>query len=1318
MVMKNNWLINILIVCCALCASCQDDFVSDAPLLQGDESGSAATKTYQLYTNDNSKLRLMSDGTWKATERVPLTGSGRVIGNLANGLLGVGGSTHYLGNVVDSDLTNVTRLSGVVKADALYGQLISVKDLYRTYSGGQKAGFVYCTSGSALNVNVLKQMTLTLYNDNELIKTFDVSEDGKLLGLDLINIKTADGEPQQVVSISVPEGMKFDEIALGVLGVDAQVISAIEVYYAFVGETPMRTTVKNNTAYPNAYQNASIYGGLSWSNMIASDHLLDSNPDNGPVMEVLGGLLNPLKGDERVTVNFGETIPANTEVGFVFSSGNILNLGLGATISLETYNPGSSKSIEEYKVGSVLGASLIGGGRGSNSFIATKPFQMIYLRILGLSVDLGVTQYHYAYTRAQTTEDVTSNFNHPSYVETHYSSHRVLSPEKGTLTVIPTKTQPGTIVVYNKEKQKITGMTQYGEYTFNLVYTYNGVTFTQKLTVNHTKEEFNTPASCNTLITKDANTAQLEMGAEGNLLCVICDNAKNPEALLDGSVNTSMVHYGGLQLGMGTHVVTVGGITNLDEATVQKKYRAGFIVEMNNEFLTLNALNYLYVELYQGGQQIVTKVSGSRPTIDLGLLNGNQGKLRIGVEVPAGKGAFDKIVLRYAGLLGLNLNNLRIYGVFYEPADLICAKNGASEVCMEPMSPANYNLQVDYEHTRMDAGVQLANGMYSVDNLIDGDNKTFVTLPMALDVLGGSRLSAKFNTLPAGQTIGLVLQNMGGVGDINVLDYLSFKVFKDEVKVDDTQSNQGLLDVSLISHEDQMFLEFTPEQEYNRIQLEVIKTIGALNQLQVFGLYTREDLDGDGIPDCNPKDEGSEEQPATPSKGTYHLCYNPNHPGSWDVKVTGGKKDDVYVLKIKKYASEDFTKVVEENVVEVIYDGSGLISISLKDLTKDQSPVGVYTVSFHRKDRESYYTSLLYVHPLQATWTGAGQKGSEHDWNHWLNWVEGAPWGCTDVVIPAGCTCYPILNAKKMNYCARIQFEAQADGRTGEVVNTHYLTYDEAWVDKALKGNRPYLLSAPLKATFTGDVFAAKDARYPVPGALGVGQAANYATSWPVYTKPADLEKDFRFTPQVYQHTFAGSIQNITTNGTEALRPGSANWTKAFNLVAQPYALGTSFLVRMGEDDAPIYRVRWPKGYPAYRYYEAGQQTELGREETIDRTDMNRFIYEDENGTFSFPLHLQRVNERPGDLFLFGNPFMAHLSLKQFFEANVSVGEVWLLRGSNDYVKVTRTSVTENDQVAPMEGFLVKLRSPYAERNRYRCYIHLVEEMLQQAVNQ
>lgn len=1313
-----------------LLTSCVDEFDAGQSLLMSEAPVSRVNE------NDNTGLILQTDGTWKANKRVPLTGVGRTIGNMSPGLVSVLGGQGALGSIVDNDIENKASLAGLATANVAYTQIISVKDMYRTYSGGQQAGFVYeVTDTKLLTVDVLKLFTITLYNDGKLLRTFNVSEEANTLGLSLLNVSTAGGNAQQTVAIEVPDDMKFDEIAIGYGGVDISALNSMDIYYAFVGETPVRTTVINNLDFDSNPYNASFYGDFLWTNWSGREDMLDSNPDNGPVIELIGGAFNILGGGYKVTIDFGEMVPAGSEVGFVYTAGDVLNLGLGSTVSMSTYDADpengwgiADNPLETYTVGNVLGASAIGGGKGAYSFITTKDFQHIFLRIIGLNVKLGTTRYHYAYTRAKTEVDATSYFNLPEEVTITTSGYQILQPEQGSLTVTVIEQPSGADAKWLADKGRLSGMTKIGKYVFKFEYSTpdDKQTFTQTITIH--REIPTSENDCNTLITEKANDATL--ADEGDWgICVICGKAQNPDALLDGDVNTCMTYYGALELLMNQNIVTVKNINNLhvDETN---GYRAGFILQVSKELLSLNALNYLYVDLYENGKKLEREVSGTRPTVDLGLINGDQGKVRIGVTMPPGTGSFDEIRLYNAGVLGLNFNTIRLYGVFYESAKSECASNGIAEACMEMVTPASYGACINYDQTKYKTLVGVANGMYSLDNVLDEDKETAVTIATT-NVIGETSLAVKFNEMPAGQWIGAMIRNVGGVADVKLLDALTFEVYHQGTLVADYTNNSDLLNLSLIGYNDKVFLELQPNQPFDEVRISGKSVANVLEQLVVYGIYTRVDADGDGIPDCGEEDDEKDEtEDLYPSISTLRLCEQELTGNKLQIPVRGGTKGITYWFQIRKYTDESYENEIKRWNIQKTYTEAdfenGYICFDLKgDLQKNDPITGVYQIDFYKQgnqpqdgsgvgsNNELAFNGLpVYIHPEKTTWTGK----SNTTWNCWTNWSNGTPWGCTDVVIPAGLSRYPVLG-DGANNCARIQFAAGEAGEVGEVVNTQYLTYDEAWVDYRLAGGQYYLLSAPLKAVYTGDVFG--NAIFDFSnGVVGTDGNYGYARAW--YDGKPSLTDKFRITPRVYQRTFGGFINNQTGSGTEVLKPGSDNWTTPFNLVAEEYAAGKSYLVQMDNQSGQIYELRWPIRYDSYEYYyeKDGTVTMVPeRTEKVSRAYAGRFIHENEKGVTKFPLQVILENERPGDAYLTGNPFMAHINLQKFFEVNVGVGEVWLLRnqsayGESNYQKVLRGKVSETDRIKPMEGFLVKLRSPYSETYRYRYYVNFTEDML------
>lgn len=1315
--MKPTAWIYALSLCTLLAAtSCRDEFPIDTMSLMSADTG----RLEKTVDDSNAGLVRMTDGNktlWKATRRVPLVGMGRTIGNMSQGLLSVISTEGNFNNLLDYNIDNAATVSGLASVDAAYSQIVSIKDMYRTYAGGQTVGFVCSQEGStgveAISLNLLKLFTITIYNDGKLVKTYNATDESGVLALNLLSISDSDNKnARQTISVTVEEGLEFDEIALGCPKLaNLSALSKMNIYYAFVGETPMRTTVKDgeNEDSKNAYNQASIYnpkGDIfnTWSNWAERDELVDNDPENGPVIELIGAATNWLAGGYRMTVDFGEEIPAGSEVGFYYTSGSLLSLELGLTITMQTYNEdpfhglSNDPAIEEYQVANVLGASALSGGGGTNSFITKKPFQLLYLNLIGLEVDAGVTQYHYAYTRAQTKTDVTSYFNIPERITSYTDSYQFFKPEEGKVTYSVT---PPTGV--NAEHCRFTddcrlhGMTAEGEYEVTATYERDGYRFTQTTIVTREIVKTEKENSCNTLITKEEHTAEIAGGGttgSGSLICLLCEKAEDTEYLLDDDLSTSMKYMAPLDVIGNRNIVSVHNITNLKKEIINSTYRAGFILQVNNELLSLNALNYLYVKLYQGNEEISSQVSGSRPTVDLGLLNKSENKMRISATVEGGK-QFDRIELYYAGIAALNFNSIRLYGVFYEPVDANnpCTSSGVAEACMELVTPFNYGAQVNYD--AIGSGlIEIEGSAYSFDNILDNNMDSYAVIPQnTIGDLNKPVLGVKFREMPAGQTIGIILRDTKGIADINLLNQLKLAVYdKNGISQGETEISGGVLDVGVIGYEDKTYIELTPNKPFSEVRLIQSGLLTLLNTLEVCGVYTRVDANRDGIPDC---DSGSSDDSEfiTPQGNNIHFC---GEKEELSIPVWGGKADSKYTLMFQAVNPDDITEEWGDSFTEEAAFSDGRVTVGFDNPLE----TGLYLVDFPNPDGNGadYYNNYqVYIHPEKTTWQGDDETNPT-DWNTWANWDKGAPWGCTDVVIPAGCPAYPALKGDKNNYCNNIQFLAGS-----EVINTQYLDYQQAWVDLAFTGGQDVLLSAPLKATYTGDIFTNEAYDSPADG------QDEYAGCWKEMSDKAELHSDFRFTPQVYHYKFGGYVNNETESGQVQLRPGDDNWTSAFNLVAEEYKVGTGFLVRMGGNGGS-HTVSLPKRYDSYQYYDlTTQQMMPGRTEQLARTSTGRFIYENADGTVpAFPIHIQLENERPGETYLAGNPFMAHLDLDRFFEANAAVGEVKVLRGGS-LTSITRAD--SGEKVAPGEAFLIVLRRPYSETSRYRTTIHFTGEM-------
>ena len=145
----------------------------------------------QLKATNPGGLIQQGDGTWMTQNcRVPIVGPGKVITSIGGGLLDVAGGGNKVGNAIDTDLSNYTTTYITIASADVYYPIISIRDLYHTYSAGQKVGFVFKETGSSvLNLDVLNGMTIqTLLNGNgqETVKAKGESEE--VLNLDLLSI--------------------------------------------------------------------------------------------------------------------------------------------------------------------------------------------------------------------------------------------------------------------------------------------------------------------------------------------------------------------------------------------------------------------------------------------------------------------------------------------------------------------------------------------------------------------------------------------------------------------------------------------------------------------------------------------------------------------------------------------------------------------------------------------------------------------------------------------------------------------------------------------------------------------------------------------------------------------------------------------------------------------------------------------------------------------------------------------------------------------------------------------------------------------------
>ena len=294
---------------------------------------------------------------------------------------------------------------------------------------------------------------------------------------------------------------------------------------------------------------------------------------------------------------------------------------------------------------------------------------------------------------------------------------------------------------------------------------------------------------------------------------------------------------------------------------------------------------------------------------------------------------------------------------------------------------------------------------------------------------------------------------------------------------------------------------------------------------------------------------------------------------------------------------------------------------------------------------------------------------------------------------------------------------------------THRLTYEKAWVELALHPNRYYMVTVPLKDTYSGDWF--------IPQTKPTtGMTVRYPEVFSVLDAQSLPEN--RVTPTVYQRVWAFKTYNkffdAQGNAQKETLAATTHWSAPYNYLATPYDKNeggydynaVSVWVHPLRPDATeegdlgdlTYTFRFPKEHTLYQYYDE-HGTGVNAYESIKREQPGRFIYESKDSTFSFPdtmrFYANSETEDGKKLFLVGNPFMSHIDLTMFLLENPHITSI-KIEGSdgNNYTSVLTgeggTGIITVDgikAIAPMQSFFV-----IQESDAPSCSITFTEKML------
>lgn len=1235
--------ISSIVLLSGMFSSCVDD---EFPI------AGASTETTRSETEavNTGGLIQQSDGTWMSQNcRVPIVGPGKVVTSIGGGLITVADGGNKVGNAIDTDLSNYTTTSVKIANADVYYPIISIRDLYHTYSPNQKVGFVFKeTGGSVLNLDVLNGMTIqTLLNGNgqETVKAKGESEG--VLNLDLLSITSNNNIADREISFEATK--PFDEVRLYIYGLGITTVSSMTtaIKYAFVGENP-KIKATSEESFSSYWTGGSPIINEGLTNVIDAENITNKDStDSAP-------FTSELNFRSKATVNFNRTIPEGTEIGYCYSDNKLIGIGiLGSDSPTITSFDDENHEIEQTTPeAKLLGIGLLKGSTNAYvSMLTSEECTQIQFMHPAKLVNVGGMNVYYAYVREPVKLDPTNYFSISSEDETNSSTYKLKTPTDGTVQYeiisSPDGTNPGIT-----EDNILYGMTEPGDYKITTIYTdSDGKKVTQTITI--TKKTATISGDCNKYITTVSNNASITDAYKSGGGISVISNTFGLGNIIDSNYDNYATFYGFLSL---IDFEPIAAIKLGTPITTNTETRVGFEVQAVTGLADVSAISTYQVKIYNNGSEVASSSDGN--AVNVGVLNFDNSRVRLSINISSGV-TFDHIELWRKGVAEV-LETQKIYNVFYESTQ--CVEEGPNEACMEVMTNAGYNLNIDYDKTEIGGilGV-IGGGLINLDNLLDANLDNYAEMSSTLNAVNGIRLSFTFDEQPANQPIGFILGSSTGIIDASILKSTKLEVYSvNDHSTPMTSSNIfTTVNGDVLYKNGKSYLEVKNNitSPYNRIDLVINSAINLniLSSIRLYGIYTRVDSDGDGIPDCS---EDQVSAGLTLSNEITHICKGE----AASLKVVSTTFDDRTELNLVVRNRENNN---EFSADAILYDNSIAINGA------DKWSHGRYFIDVKQGETLLWNHAELYIHPTETTWK---TNNSSTDWNNWDNWDNGSPWECTNVILPSDAFIYPILKDEEKNMCNFIYFAPGAELENTPAFSDNYP--EKVFIDANLEGGKYSLFSAPLNEMYTGDMF--------VSNTNPERFVSLNETTYP----------EQRFSPIIYQRFWSKTVEMVNGNGfISDVNIDQTDWSGTFNAVSTPYQLAQGFSIRPGKDgESGNYTFRFPKEHETYNFFYANGVA-TGESRRFDRRSVGKFIM-NEYGNCDLSI------ETSGIRFLLGNPFMTHLDIREFLAQNSkNVGAVEIYDGSN-YVPVTldggnlvSTLAETPTSVAPMGAIFVQAKT-------------------------
>ena len=807
--------------------------------------------------------------------RRALVGPGCTVNSVGAGV-SVAAGLKDLQNLCNNDIDDYAEFPSAAEAVVAGSPIVSIIDKKNYYAAGTEAGFTICDGDpSVLQLNLANFYKIQFLKDGVAVGDLQtISQGNNITGLNLslVSIPTDKGMVNKSYVATAPG--EFNEIKLVQFGVNLKVLKTLKIKYAFVGKASEYTLTNNAengiAKYAKDYNRKTI-------TLSGDQKLYDEDLTNSVLTNLGSAEVRATPADDQ------EVFPAGTEIGFKYTTKDLLNLGVGVFTKITLYSKDYSTGLlgvkqdietESYKVNvDVLKLGVIKDKNDAEVVIkSTKPFSKAKITFGGANIELGATMVNYAFVRMapdlathHCPIEATASHN-VCGCENEYQLQHSNKVSDITWSIV---SQPAdSNISLDAQTGKVTNIYVPGDYTFKAEAA-DGCTET---TTIHYAPYYNPAEHGVTLLVNNKNEADKYALSDkkGGSLIQIFGDTENANAILTSDLTDFVSTKPGVRIANNTGIV---GVKSVDGSNLAKnvatdhKMKVGFVVSSTATGLSAKVLELYNIQLLKNGNKVYGDATTHWNGISAGLIGSEKTeKGRLSIDVPAGTD-FDEIVLYSSGVLSANLDKLNVYYAYVSDETMENTANNALYGA-EIVSVDNTDASIDLAKTNFASVATIGSGLTNISNLIDNDMNTYMTFPLGVELNGaavmvnvGKIVNQQQNNVTRataaeqnkqGQKIVLATNQLTlGLG-VDLIKVLKVSTYLDDAEEpQEVLTDWKVLGADVIGTGGKGYVSLVTTKPFNKLKIEQVNPVKVANTLQIGGIALTSNINEDGTStDC------------------------------------------------------------------------------------------------------------------------------------------------------------------------------------------------------------------------------------------------------------------------------------------------------------------------------------------------------------------------------------------------------------------------------------------------------------------------------------